>query len=153
MKRQLYRHVDWLANEWDEIGTNAVPMYESFIWIIVELNPNLNNYLNITNDLDILKVMFLIGQMLRRLTLRSTIEMRDLSSIADILSVIEHYTEDEIREGSCIKLRAYDLSFNSQPRKLIFCVTYELLYYYEYDVIKLYMLLTDDVNDIHYYAA
>ena len=152
MKRQLYRHVDWLVNEWDIIGTDAVPMYESFIWITVELNPNLNTY-HFTNDLDILKIMFLIGQLLQRLTLRSTIEMRELSSISDILSVIEHYTEDEIRENNCIKLRAYDLSFNSQPRKLIFCVTYELLYYYEYDVIKLYMLLTDDVNDIHYYAA
>lgn len=57
-----------------------------------------------------------------------------------------------MRDG-CIELRAYDLAFNSQPRKLVFCITYDLLYYYEYDVIKLYMLLRDDVNDLHYYAA
>ena len=37
--------------------------------------------------------------------------------------------------------------------KLAFCITYDLLYYYEYDVVKLYMLLRDDVNDLHYYAA
>lgn len=146
MKRQLYRHVDWLVNEWDEIGMEGFPMSEVFLWITVELNPNLSTY-HFTNDLDILKVMFLMGQMLRFL-LRSANMMR----IEDLIFIIESHTEEEIRDG-CVNLRAYDLSFNSRPRRLTFCVTYELLYYYEYDVVKLYMLLTDDVNDIHYYAA
>lgn len=146
MKRQLHRHVDWLVNEWGEIGMDGFPMSEVFIWITVELNPNLNTY-HFANDLDILKIMFLMGQMLRCL-LRSA----NMLTIADLIFVIEDHTEEEIRDG-CINLRAYDLSFNSQPRKLTFCVTRELLYYYEYDVIKLYMLLTDDVNDLHYYAA
>lgn len=146
MKRQLHQHIDWLVNEWGEIGMNGFPMSEVFIWITVELNPNLSTY-HFVNDLDILKIMFLMGQMLRFL-LRSA----NMLTIEDLIFVIENHTEEEMRDG-CINLRAYDLSFNSLPRKLTFCVTYELLYYYEYDVIKLYMLLTDDVNDIHYYAA
>ena len=140
MKRQLYRHVDWLDN-----GLDGLPLSETFIWIIVDLNPNLNVY-GLTNDLEILKVMFLLAQALKML-LRPGVFLRT----EDQIFVIEDHTEEEVRDG-CIELHAHNLD-DISPRKLTFCVTYELLYYYEYDVVKLYMLLTDDVNDLHYYAA
>ena len=140
MKRQLYHHVDWL-----DYGLDGIALTETYIWIFVDLNPNLSVY-NLTTDLDILKVMFLLAQTLKML-LRSP-----LMPILRQISEIEHFTEEEVRDG-CIELRAYDLAFNSQPRKLAFCITHDLLYYYEYDVVKLYMLLSDDVNDLHYYAA
>ena len=140
MKRQLYQHVDWLDN-----GLDGLPLTETFIWLMVDLNPNLNTY-RLTSDLEILKVMFLFAQALK-LLLRPP-----LMPISRQIYELQNFTEGEVRDG-CIELRAYDLAFNSQPRKLVFCITYDLLYYYEYDVIKLYMLLRDDVNDLHYYAA
>ena len=140
MKRQLYQHIDWLDD-----GMDGLPLSESFIWIFVDLNPDLNTY-GLTSDLEILKVVFLLAQMLKMLLHTPQIP------ISRLLYEIQSFTEEEVREG-CIELRAYDLSFNSQTRKLVFCLTYDLLYYYEYDVVKLYMLLTDDVNDLHYYAA
>lgn len=140
MKRQLYQHVDWLEN-----GLDGLPLSETFIWIFVDLNPDLNIY-RLTTDLEILKVMFLLAQALKML-LRPP-----LMPILRQIHELQHFTEEEVRDG-CIELRAYDLAFNSQPRKLAFCITYDLLYYYEYDVVKLYMLLRDDVNDLHYYAA
>ena len=140
MKRQLYQHVDWLEN-----GLDGIPLSETFIWIFVDLNPILNTY-HLTSDLEILKVMFLLAQLLRMLLLPPPMAIRHQ------IDAIENFTEEEVRDG-CIELRAYDLSFISQPRKLAFCVTYDLLYYYEHDVVKLYMLLRDDVNDLHYYAA
>lgn len=140
MKRQLYQHIDWLDD-----GLDGLPLSESFIWIFVDLNPDLNTY-GLTNELEILKAMFLLAQTLKMLLHTPQIP------ISRLLYEIQSFTEEEVREG-CIELRAYDLSFNSQPRKLVFCLTYDLLYYYEYDVVKLYMLLTDDVNDLHYYAA
>ena len=140
MKRQLYQHIDWLDD-----GLDGLPLSESFIWIFVDLNPDLNTY-GLTNDLEILKVMFLLAQ-----TLKMLLHLPQIP-ISRLLYEIQRFTEEEVREG-CIELRAYDLSFNSQTRKLAFCLTYDLLYYYEYDVVKLYMLLTDDVNDLHYYAA
>ena len=140
MKRQLYHHVDWLEN-----GLDGLPLSETFIWIFVDLNPDLNVY-RLTSDLEILKVMFLLAQALKML-LRPP-----LLSILRQIYELQNFTEEEVRDG-CIELRAYDLAFNSQPRKLAFCITYDLLYYYEYDVVKLYMLLSDDVNDLHYYAA
>ena len=141
MKRQLYQHVEWLEN-----GLDGMPLSETFIWIFVDLNPDLNVY-RLTSDLQILKVMFLLAQVLSRLLLRSP-----LMSISRQIYELQNFTEEEVRDG-CIELRAYDLAFNSQPRKLAFCITYNLLYYYEHDVIKLYMLLSDDVNDLHYNAA
>lgn len=140
MKRQVYQHVNWL-----EDGLDGIPLSETFIWIFVDLNPDLNAYL-LTSDLDILKVIFLLAQALKML-LRPP-----LMPISRQIYELQNFTEEEVRDG-CIELRAYDLSFNSQPRKLAFCITYDLLYYYEYDVVKLYMLLRDDVNDLHYYAA
>ena len=140
MKRQLYHHVDWL-----DYGLDGIALSETYIWIFVDLNPNLNAY-NLINDLGILKVMFLLAQVLKML-LRSP-----LMPISRQIYEIQLFAEEEVRDG-CIELRAYDLAFNSQPRKLAFCITYDLLYYYEYDVVKLYMLLRDDVNDLHYYAA
>ena len=140
MKRQLYQHIDWLDD-----GMDGLPLSESFIWIFVDLNPDLNTY-GLTSDLEILKVMFLLAQ-----TLKMLLHLPQIP-ISRLLYEIQSFTEEEVREG-CIELRAYDLSFNSQTRKLVFCLTYDLLYYYEYDVVKLYMLLTDDVNDLHYYAA
>lgn len=140
MKRQLYQHIDWL-----EDGFDGLHLSETFIWIFVDLNPNLDSYL-LTSDLDILKVIFLIAQSLR-LILRPP-----PMGIQTQIDVIETFTEEEVRDG-CIELRAYDLSFISQPRKLAFCITRDLMYYYEHDVIKLYALLRDDVNDLHYYAA
>lgn len=140
MKRQLYHHVDWL-----DYGLDGLALTESFIWIFVDLNPNLDVY-GLTNDLGILKAIFLLAQTLKML-LRPP-----LMPPSRQISEIERFTEEEVRDG-CIELRAYDLAFNSQPRTLMFCITYDLLYYYEYDVVKLYMLLSDDVNDLHYYAA
>lgn len=140
MKQQLYHHVDWLDN-----GLDGLPLSETFIWILVDLNPELNVY-RLASDLEILKVMFLLAQVLK-LLLRPP-----LMSISRQIYELQNFTEEEVRDG-CIELRAYDLVFNSQPRKLAFCITYNLLYYYEYDVVKLYMLLSDDVNDLHYYAA
>lgn len=140
MKRQLYHHVDWL-----DYGLDGIALTETYIWIFVDLNPNLNVY-NLTTDLGILKVMFLLAQTLKML-LRSP-----LMPISRQIFEIEQFTEEEVRDG-CIELRAHDLAFNSQLRKLAFCITHDLLYYYEYDVVKLYMLLSDDVNDLHYYAA
>ena len=140
MKRQLYQRVDWLDN-----GLDGLPLSETFIWLFVDLNPDFNTY-RLTSDLEILKVMFLLAQTLKML-LRPP-----LMPILRQIYEIQNFTEEEVREG-CIELRAYDLAFNSQPRKLAFCITYDLLYYYEYDVVKLYMLLSDDVNDLHYYAA
>lgn len=136
MKRQLYDHVDWL-----DYGLDGIALTESFIWIFVDLNPELN-----TTDLEILKVMFLLAQTLKIL-LRPP-----LMPPSRQISEIQNFTEDEVRDG-CIELRGYNLAFNSRPRTLTFCVTYDLLYYYEYDVVKLYMMLSDDVNDLHYYAA
>lgn len=112
---------------------------------MVDLNPELNVY-GLASDLEILKVMFLLAQVLKFL-LRSP-----LMPISRQIYELQMFTEEEVRDG-CIELRAYDLAFNSQPRKMAFCITYNLLYYYEYDVVKLYMLLSDDVNDLHYYAA
>lgn len=150
MKRQVDQHVDWLEDWLDDDDYNGhvpyLPFSEVFLWIIVELNPNLDVY-GLTNDLQILKVMFLLAQALKIL-LRPSM----MASIPDLIFIIEQHTNEEVREG-CIELRAFDLAFNSQPRKLTFCITHELLYYYEYDVVKLYMLLSDDVNDLHYYAA
>lgn len=140
MKRQLHLHVDWL-----DYGLDGIVLTESYIWIFVDLNPNLSTY-GLTSDLEILKVIFLLAQTLKML-LRSS-----LMSIEHQIFEIQNFTEEEVRDG-CIELRAYDQAFNSQPRKLAFCITYHLLYYYEYDVVKLYMLLSDDVNDLHYYAA
>ena len=140
MKRQLYHHVDWL-----DIGLDGIVLSETFIWIFVDLNPNLNVY-RLTSDLEILKVMFLLAQALKML-LRPP-----FMSILRQIYELQNFTEEEVRDG-CIELRAYDLAFKSQPRKLAFCITYDLLYYYEYDVVKLYMLLSDDVNDLHCYAA
>lgn len=136
MKRQLYDHVDWL-----DYGLDGIALTESIIWIFVDLNPELN-----TTDLEILKVMFLLAQTLKIL-LRPP-----LMPPSRQISEIENFNEDEVRDG-CIELRGYNLAFNSRPRTLTFCVTYDLLYYYEYDVVKLYMMLSDDVNDLHYYAA
>ena len=136
----MYHHVDWLDD-----GMDGLPLSETFIWLFVDLNPNLNVY-GFTNDLDILKVMFLLAQALKIL-LRPP-----LMPISRQIYELQNFTEEEVREG-CIELRAHDLGFNSQPRTLTFCITYDLLYYYEYDVIKLYMLLNEDVNDLHYYAA
>ena len=140
MKRQLYHHVDWLDD-----GLDGIPLTESFIWLFVDLNPNLSTY-GLTSDLEILKVMFLLAQTLKIL-LRPP-----LLPPSRQISEIQNFTEEEVRDG-CIELRGYDLTFNSRPRTLTFCITYDLLYYYEYDVVKLYMLLSDDVNDLHYYAA
>lgn len=140
MKQQLYHHVDWL-----DTGLDGLPLSESFIWILADLNPNLDVY-GLTNDLEILKVMFLLAQVLKILL------RLPLMPISRQIYEIQSFNEDEVRDG-CIELRAHDLAFNSQPRKLAFCITYHLLYYYEYDVVKLYMLLSDDVNDLHYYAA
>ena len=140
MKRQVYQHVDWLDN-----GLDGLPLSETFIWIFVDLNPDLSAYL-LSTDLEILKVIFLLAQALKIL-LRPP-----LMPISRQIYELQHFTEEEVRDG-CVELRAYDLSFISQPRKLAFCITYDLLYYYEYDVVKLYMLLRDDVNDLHYYAA
>ena len=140
MKRQLYQHVDWLEN-----GLDGLPLVESFIWIFVDLNPNLSTY-HLTSDLEILKVMFLLAQLLRMLLRPPPVSIRYQ------IDAIENFTEEEVRNG-CIELRAYDLSFVSQPRKLAFCVSYDILYYYEHDVIKLYMLLSNDVDNLHCYAA
>ena len=140
MKRQLYHHVDWL-----DYGLDGLALTETYIWIFVDLNPNLDVY-GLTNDLNILKVMFLLAQTLKML-LRPP-----LMPPSRQISEIERFTEEEVRDG-CIELRAYDLAFNSRPRTLMFCITFDLLYYYEYDVVKLYMMLSDDVNDLHYYAA
>lgn len=140
MKRQLYHHVDWL-----DYGLDGIPLTESFIWLFVDLNPDLNVY-RLTSDLEILKVMFLLAQTLKIL-LRPP-----LMPPSRQISEIQNFTEEEVRDG-CIELRGYNLAFNSRPRTLTFCVTYDLLYYYEYDVVKLYMLLSDDVNELHYYAA
>lgn len=137
----MYQHVDWLDN-----GLDGLPLSETFIWLIVEINPELGVY-GLSNDLEILKVMFLLAQ-----TLKLLLHSANMLRIEDLIFVIEDHTDEEVRDG-CIELRAHDLGFNSQSRKLTFCVTYELLYYYEYDVVKLYMFLTDDVNDLHYYAA
>lgn len=138
MKRQLHLHVNLL-----DYGLDGRPLTETYIWIFVDLNPNLSTY-GLTSDLEILKVIFLLAQTLKML-LRSS-----LMSISRQIYEIQNFTEEEVRDG-CIELRACNL--NSQPRKLAFCITYHLLYYYEYDVVKLYMLLSDDVNDLHYYAA
>ena len=140
MKRQLYHHVDWL-----DYGLDGLALTETYIWLFVELNPDLNVY-RLTSDLQILKVMFLLAQVLKML-LRPP-----LMPPSRQISEIENFTEDEVRDG-CIELRGYDLAFNSRSRTLMFCITYDLLYYYEYDVVKLYMLLSDDVNELHYYAA
>ena len=140
MKRQLYHHVDWL-----DYGLDGLALTETYIWIFVDLNPDLNVY-RLTSDVDILKVMFLLAQALKML-LRSP-----LMPISRQISEIQNFTEEEVRDG-CIELRGYDLAYNSRPRTLMFCITYDLLFYYEYDVVKLYMLLRDDVNDLHYYAA
>lgn len=142
MKQQLHQHVDWLDN-----GLDRIPLErsETFIWIFADLNLNLSAY-GMNSDLDILKVMFLLAQTLRMLLYPPRM------SIAEQVDVIQTFSEEEVRNG-CIDLRAYDLSFNSQPRKLVFCVSYDLLYYYEYDIVKLYILLRDDVNDMHYFAA
>ena len=140
MKRQLYRHVDWLDD-----GLDGLPLSETFIWLMVEINPELNVY-GLASDLEILKAMFLLAQVLKFL-LRAP-----LMSISRQIHELQNFTEEEV-EDDCIELRAYDLTFDSQPRKMAFCITYNLLYYYEYDVVKLYMLLSDDVNDLHYYAA
>lgn len=140
MKRQLYQHVDWLDD-----GLDGISLSETYIWIFVDLNPHLDTY-RLTSDLEILKVTFLLAQALRML-LRPP-----LMSISRQIYEVQNFTEEEVRDG-CIELRAYDLAFNSQSRQLAFCITYDLLYYYEYDVVKLYMLLRDDVNDLHYYAA
>lgn len=136
----MYQHVDWLDD-----GLDGLPLSETFIWLFVELNPNLDVY-GFTNDLSILKIMFLLAQALKILLRPPHMP------ISRQIYEIQNFTEEEVRDG-CIELRAYDLGFNSQPRTLTFCITYDLLYYYEYDVIKLYMLLSDDVNDLHYYAA
>ena len=111
----------------------------------MDLNPDLNVY-RLTSDLEILKVMFLLVQTLKIL-LRPP-----LMPPSRQISEIQRFTEEEVRDG-CIELRGYNLAFNSRPGTLTFCVTYDLLYYYEYDVVKLYMLLSDDVNELHYYAA
>ena len=140
MKRQLYHHVDWL-----DYGLDGIALTETYIWIFVDLNPNLSTY-GLSSDLEILKVLFLLAQTLKIL-LRSP-----LMPIERQIDEIQNFTEEEVRDG-CIELRASNLSFNSRPRTLAFCITYHLLYYYEYDVVKLYMLLSDDVNDLHYYAA
>lgn len=140
MKRQLYHHVDCL-----DYGMDGIALTESFIWLFVDLNPDLNVY-RLTSDLEILKVMFLLAQTLKIL-LRPP-----LMPPSRQISEIQNFTEEEVRDG-CIELGGYNLAFNSRPRTLTFCITHELLYYYEYDVVKLYMLLSDDVNDLHYYAA
>lgn len=113
MKRQLHQHVDWLDN-----GLDGIVLSETFIWLFVDLNPNLNTY-HLTSDLEILKVMFLLAQALKML-LRPP-----LMPILRQIYELQNFTEEEVRDG-CIELRAYDLAFNSQPRKLAFCITYDL---------------------------
>ena len=98
------------------------------------------------SDLDMLRVMFLLAKTLRLLLNPLRV------SILDQIESIVGFSSDEVRSG-CIELRGYDLSFNSRPRKVVFCVTYDLLFYYEYGVVKLYMLLREDVDSLHYYAA
>lgn len=113
--------------------------------ILVDLNTSLSSY-GLNSDLDVLRVMFLLARLLRMSLYPSRM------STADQVDVIQNFSEDEVRNG-CIELRAYDQSFNSRPRSLAFCVTYDLLYYYETDVIKLYVFLRDNVDDLHFYAA
>ena len=142
MKRQICHHVDWLDEGLDGI---SLARSESFIWIIVDVNRDLNVY-GMNSDLDMLRVMFLLAKTLRLLLNPLRV------SILDQIESIVGFSSDEVRSG-CIELRGYDLSFNSRPRKVVFCVTYDLLFYYEYGVVKLYMLLREDVDSLHYYAA
>lgn len=142
MKRQIGHHVDWLDEGLDGI---SLARSESFIWIVVDVNRDLNVY-GMNSDLDMLRVMFLLAKTLRLLLNPLRV------SILDQIESIVGFSSDEVRSG-CIELRGYDLSFNSRPRKVVFCVTYDLLFYYEYGVVKLYMLLREDVDSLHYYAA
>lgn len=140
MIRQLERHVNWLDAGLDGMTLRSS---ERYIWIIVKLNRDLSLY-SVDGDLDILKVMFLIAQELR--VLLSPMSM----AIESQIETIESHTVEEVG-ACCIQLNAFGVS--SEYRKLAFCVTYDVLYYWEYAVVKLYMLLRDDVNDVHYYAA
>lgn len=142
MKRQISHHIDWLDEGLDGI---SLTRSESFIWISVAVNRTLSVY-GMNSDLDMLRVMFLLAKTLRLLL--NPLRM----SIFDQLESIMGFSEEEIRPG-CIELRGYDLSFNSRARKVVFCVTYDLLFYYEYPIVKLYMLLREDVDSLHYYAA
>ena len=142
MKRQISHHVDWLDERLDGI---SLTRSESFIWISVAVNCTLSVY-GMNSDLDMLRVMFLLAKTLRLLLNPLRV------SIFDQLESIMGFSEDEIRPG-CIESRGYDLSFNSRPRKVVFCVTHDLLFYYEYTIVKLYMLLREDVDSLHYYAA
>ena len=142
MKRQIIRHIDWL----DE-GLDGMPLTrsESFIWFSVAVNRNTSVY-GMNSDSGMLRVMFLLAKTLRLLLFPLH------ASIAVQLESIMNFSEDEIRPG-CIELRGYDLSFNSRVRKVVFCMTYDLLFYYEYGVVKLYMLLREDVDRVRYIAA
>ena len=91
MNQQLNQHVDWLEN-----GLDGIPLSETFIWIFVDLNPNISVY-GMNSDLEILKVMFLLVQSLRMLLRPPPM------AITFQIDAIENFTEEEVRNG-CIEL-------------------------------------------------
>ena len=136
--QQLTHHIDWLNEGLDGISLSSS---ENVIWMTVTLHPNLNIY-GMNRDLDMLRVIFLLSKTLRCLLCPTR------TSITDQLEMIMGYSEEEVLAG-CIHLRGT----NNVSRKLLFCITYDLLFFYEHYVVRLYMLFSEDIDDVHYYAA
>jgi len=144
VREELTRHVDWLDDGLDGISLSRC---ETYVWLFCHLDRDLSLY-GMNSDLDILKIIFWLSkEFFRPMLLRPN----SLSYEEQILD-IEAISESIVHQGS-VNLNAHPMPTLSDCRLLTFCVTYDLMFYYELDIVRLYVPFTNDVNDMHYFAA
>ena len=144
MREALIRHVDWLDD-----GLDGITLYRSemHIWMFCHLDRDLSLY-GMNSDLDILKIIFWLAKEF----FRPNLLRPNHSTYEEQILDIEAMSESIVHQGS-VNLNAHPLPSLFDCRVLTFCVTYDLLFYYELDIVRLYVPFTNDVNDMHYFAA
>ena len=105
------------------------------------------------SDTELLKCMFVLSRFVLKYLLVPLVDM----SVDAQLEVIRTDCPYDPARSPCSNLieleGRYFGSGVRRYRKMLFCITEDIFFHYERDVIALFVNMDCDVNDIHFYAA
>jgi len=146
LREVIIEHVNWIAEEFDCMGV------ETNLWICLSMERDFfTSYRR--NDLHLLKVMFALS----KYVLRALLVPLPEGSIDHHLVMIQSDPPcDPCRAPIRNKIVINGKHQRRSPlnlRRLFFCISDKVFYYFEYDVIRLFVQMTDDVDDMHFFGC
>ena len=145
MRETIVGQIEWISEESGRLNGY------SDLWICLFMDKEFACYQS--SDVELIKCMFVLSQKVLKYLLVPLLDM----TIDEQLDLIRSdYPYDPTMPPSSNLMELEGRYFGGcvrHYRRMLFCITKNVFFHLEQDVISLFVHMEDDVNEMHFYAA